>query len=64
MSSDSRQGVLAVSGTFLGLGALSFGLRLFARKEQHMPLKADDLFAFLSLVSLSKDNRALPADLV
>lgn len=51
MSSESKDGILAVSGSLLGLSTLVVGLRLCARKQQNAKLMTDDALAVLSLVS-------------
>ncbi|KAF2149148.1 hypothetical protein K461DRAFT_324553 [Myriangium duriaei CBS 260.36] len=47
---QSKTDLLGVTGTFLGLATIAVALRFYARKCQRMPLKADDIFAFLALV--------------
>ncbi|KAF3767962.1 hypothetical protein M406DRAFT_355782, partial [Cryphonectria parasitica EP155] len=51
MSSESKDGILAVSGSLLGLSTLVVGLRLCARKQQNARLMTDDALAVLSLVA-------------
>jgi len=52
MSAQSKDGLLAVLGSMIGLTTIAVGLRLFARKHQHLPFQADDLFANISWASL------------
>ena len=52
MSYTSRYGLLAVSGTFLGLTLPAIALRIYARKQQRMPIGADDAFAVIGYVSV------------
>ena len=52
MSYTSRYGLLAVSGTFLGLTLPAIGLRFYARKQQRMPIGADDAFAVVGYVGI------------
>lgn len=51
MSSTSKDGLLAVTSTFLALNTIVVGLRFYARKHQKLGWKTDDWFAFLALVS-------------
>jgi hypothetical protein len=50
MSSQSKDGLLAVCGSLLGLSTIAVGLRFYARKKTHLPIKADDMLAVASLV--------------
>lgn len=54
MSAQSKDGILAVCGSLLGLSAIAVGLRLYARKKQTAPFKADDALAVAALVSMRK----------
>ncbi|KAM7186872.1 hypothetical protein V8F20_011226 [Naviculisporaceae sp. PSN 640] len=51
MSDRSKEGILALCGTLLGLTSLSVGLRFYVRKRQRAPIMLDDLCAAVSLVS-------------
>ena len=51
MSSDSRDGLLAVCGTFMGLSVIAVGLRFYARKHQKVPFMTDDWLMIPALVS-------------
>ncbi|KAI3318415.1 hypothetical protein HD806DRAFT_512197 [Xylariaceae sp. AK1471] len=51
MSSSSKDGLLALSGSLLGLTTISVSLRLWARKQNQLSLMADDYFAALALIS-------------
>lgn len=55
MSSTSKEGIglLAVCGTFTGLGIISVGLRFYGRRLQKVPLKADDWIMIPALVSFA-----------
>jgi hypothetical protein len=52
MSSSSKEGLLAVCGTFTGLCTISVGLRFYGRRLQKQPLRADDWIMIPALVSL------------
>ncbi|KAI1124914.1 hypothetical protein F5Y10DRAFT_284705 [Nemania abortiva] len=51
MSDSSREGLLAVSGSLLGLSTIAVSLRFWARKRHEVGLMADDYFAALGLIS-------------
>ncbi|CAG8957410.1 hypothetical protein HYFRA_00011391 [Hymenoscyphus fraxineus] len=51
MSDQSKEGLLAVCGSLLGLSAIAVGLRLYTRKKQSAPFLADDAFAVAGLVT-------------
>lgn len=50
MSATSKDGLLAVCGTLLGLSTAAVGFRFVARKKQRLAIQADDAFAVISLV--------------
>jgi len=52
MGQISANGVVAVCGAFLALTTIFVGLRLYARKRQQLYIKADDVFAIISWVSI------------
>lgn len=51
MSLTSKDGFLAVAGSFLGLTTITVGLRFYARHHQGLPYKADDAFAAIGWVA-------------
>ncbi|GAM85365.1 hypothetical protein ANO11243_033720 [Dothideomycetidae sp. 11243] len=55
MSATSKDGLLAVCGTLLGLSTAAVGFRFVARKKQRLAIQADDAFAVISLVSVIND---------
>lgn len=55
MSSSSKEGILGVCGSLLGLATIAVGLRFYARKKTHMPIMADDILAVASLVCAIAD---------
>lgn len=56
MSSESKEGVLAVCGSLVGLTAIAIGLRFCARKRTHMSIMADDILAVASWVCAIADR--------
>lgn len=50
MSIQSKAGVEAVCGTLVTLSSIAVALRIYSRKKQKLPLRADDAFACLALV--------------
>ena len=50
MSASSKEGLIAVCGTFTGLSIISVGLRFHARRVQKLPLKADDWIVLPAVV--------------
>lgn len=55
MSSNSKEGILGVCGSLLGLTAIAVGLRFHARKKTRMPIMADDILAVASWVCAIAD---------
>lgn len=53
MSSQSKEGVLAVCGSLLGLSAIAVGLRFYARRKTRMPIMTDDLLTIASFVTFA-----------
>ncbi|KAM0817959.1 hypothetical protein AB5N19_03766 [Seiridium cardinale] len=49
MSSESKEGLLAVCGSLMGLSTAAVGLRFLARKKTGTPVMADDMLAVGSL---------------
>lgn len=49
MSYHSRDGLLAVTGSLLGLSTITVGLRFVARRHQRLPIKVDDVMAVVAL---------------
>ncbi|GAM91100.1 hypothetical protein ANO11243_091470 [Dothideomycetidae sp. 11243] len=52
MSYHSRDGLLAVTGSLLGLSTITVGLRFVARRHQRLPIKVDDVMAVVALASI------------
>lgn len=52
MSASSKEGLLALCGSLLGLSTVAVGLRVYGRRQQELPIKADDWTALGGLVSL------------
>lgn len=50
MSSDSKEGIMGVCGSLLGLTTITMGLRFYARKKSKLDIMADDFFAVASWV--------------
>ena len=50
MSDQSKNGLLAVCGSLMGLSGIAVGLRLYARKQQRVAFLADDALAVGALV--------------
>ncbi|KAI0886418.1 uncharacterized protein GGS22DRAFT_199702 [Annulohypoxylon maeteangense] len=53
MSSESKDGVLAVCGSMLSLSSIAVGLRFHARNKTHMPIMTDDVLTVASLISFA-----------
>ncbi|KAI5863695.1 hypothetical protein GGS23DRAFT_510789 [Durotheca rogersii] len=51
MSDSSKNGVLALSGSLMGLSTIAVGLRFWARRRQKLRFLADDWIAGLALLS-------------
>ncbi len=51
MSDSSKDGILAVSSSLIGLSSITVGLRFWARKRHNLPIMADDWLAVAALVS-------------
>ncbi|OTB03440.1 hypothetical protein M426DRAFT_177781 [Hypoxylon sp. CI-4A] len=51
MSDSSKEGVLALAGSLMGLSTIAVGLRFWTRRRQNAPLMADDWIAGLGLLS-------------
>jgi hypothetical protein len=52
MSASSKDGLLALSGSLMGLSTIAVGLRFWARRRYKMRVMADDVFAGLALVGI------------
>lgn len=50
MSSDSKDGIVGVCASLLGLTTITIGLRFYARKKSKLDIMADDYFAVASWV--------------
>lgn len=50
MSDQSKDGLIAVCSSLLGISTISVSLRLYARKKQRVALMSDDILAISSLV--------------
>ncbi|GAM83775.1 hypothetical protein ANO11243_017650 [Dothideomycetidae sp. 11243] len=53
MSAQSKDGLEAATASFIALSTIAVGLRIYTRKSQRLPFKADDGFAVLALLSLT-----------
>ncbi|GAW21901.1 hypothetical protein ANO14919_114270 [Xylariales sp. No.14919] len=51
MSDSSKDGLLALTGSLTGLSIIGLSLRLWTRRQQRLPLLADDWFAAIAFVS-------------
>lgn len=55
MSSTSKEGILRIAGSLLGLTTIAVGLRLYARKKSRAPIMTDDVLAVASWVCVIAD---------
>ncbi|KAI2617252.1 hypothetical protein GGS26DRAFT_413541 [Hypomontagnella submonticulosa] len=51
MSDSSKDGILAASGSLMGLSTIAVGLRFWTRRRQKLRILADDWTAGLALLS-------------
>lgn len=51
MSSDSRDGIVAVSASLIGLSTIAVALRFYARKQQKARFLADDWLVIPALIT-------------
>lgn len=56
MSDSSKTGLLALSGSMMGLTTIAVGLRFWVRRRQQLAFMADDWTAALALVSSRWDD--------
>ena len=47
----TKAGLESVCASFMAFSVIFVSLRLYARKYQHLPFQADDVFAVLGVVS-------------